>query len=388
LKAGLFLKLAILNVRRSKKTSFVIGFMVLAAVAALVFLASLAVGTNDAMIQNSVGLFTGHITGEGLPADVTSEAVHVQGIKSVLLRQKEKAWLLNKELRVPVLVLGIDPLEEKKTTDLWKKAIYGRYLNPQEKSVFIGKGTAESLKVDTGDIIELQIQYGESIQTDQFKVCGIFETGLSDLDGGLAFCPKTALPKTQSRMSAAIFLKKGMGPEPVVAALEQRFKGSRFEAWPTFLPGLKQLIDLNYVSMGIVMVLVFGVVCLGISCGFIIVILKNMREYGILKAMGVLPAEMVLMLFFQATCITAAACLGGMAVGMALVTAMATIGIDLTALTSHNPYFIVSGVIYPRLTGFSLAAPPLCALFSGWIAVIWPAVGVIREKVAQILRTV
>jgi len=40
------------------------------------------------------------------------------------------------------------------------------------------------------------------------------------------------------------------------------------------MPDLKQLIDLNYISMSIVILLVFGVVSLGIACAFVIVILK------------------------------------------------------------------------------------------------------------------
>ena len=61
-------------------------------------------------------------------------------------------------------------------------------------------------------------------------------------------------------------------------------------------------------------------------------------------------------------------------------------GIDLTEFTSHNRYFSVSGMIYPRLTLFSLLSPPALALVFSLGASIWPAFLVSRKKAAEILR--
>ena len=65
------------------------------------------------------------------------------------------------------------------------------------------------------------------------------------------------------------------------------------------MPDLRQLIDLNYVSMSMVMVLVFGVVSLGIACAFVIFIMKHVREYGIMKAMGVTAGEMMRLIIME-----------------------------------------------------------------------------------------
>ncbi len=154
------------------------------------------------------------------------------------------------------------------------------------------------------------------------------------------------------------------------------------------MPDLKQLIDLNWVSMGIVMLLVFGIVSLGISCAFVIFILKNLREHGIMKAMGVLPTETAWLVLWQVVVLTLVASLAGLAAGAAAVAAFARVGIDLTAFTSHNQYFAVSGVIYPRLTLYSVLLPPLLALVFGKLAAVWPAIFVIRSRAADILRSI
>ncbi len=70
------------------------------------------------------------------------------------------------------------------------------------------------------------------------------------------------------------------------------------------------------------------------------------------------------------------------------VAAFAHIGIDISAFTSHNQYFAVSGMLYPRLTGPALFAPPGVAMVFGLVAAIWPIVYINRKDPADILRSV
>lgn len=65
------------------------------------------------------------------------------------------------------------------------------------------------------------------------------------------------------------------------------------------MPDLTELIDLNRISMGFVMILVLGVVSFGTACAFAIFIISNIREYGIMKAMGVTSKETVALIFLK-----------------------------------------------------------------------------------------
>jgi hypothetical protein len=83
------------------------------------------------------------------------------------------------------------------------------------------------------------------------------------------------------------------------------------------------------------------------------------------------------------------ACGAGLVAGMLAVLAVTRLGgLDLTAFTSHNRYFAVSGVIHPRLTAFSLWAPPAVSLLFSLAAAVWPAALVARKRTADILRLV
>jgi ABC-type lipoprotein release transport system permease subunit len=153
------------------------------------------------------------------------------------------------------------------------------------------------------------------------------------------------------------------------------------------MPDLERLVELNYLSMGIVMVLVFGLVALGIPCAFAIFLIKGLREYGILKAMGVRPMECAGLVLAQVGLLSLTAAAAGTLLGMLLVAVTARTGIDVTALTSHNRCFVVSGVIIPRLTAFSAGLPPLLALVFSLVAALWPIAIIGRARAAEILRT-
>jgi ABC-type lipoprotein release transport system permease subunit len=380
----LWARLAGRFLQRSWRSTLVLGLMVFSATAALVFLASLAVGTNDAMVRNSVGLLTGHALCRDLPAALTAADLEGPGIRGALVRREVAVTLQSGPRVAPAELVGVDPEAEKRFTVLWRKTTAGRYLAQTPQDLYLGEAVARHLGVGVGQSVE--ITAADRSPLGRYTVCGIFRTGIQSLDGTLAFIALSAWPAPEARRTAAVYLEDGVAAADAAATLSRLPGGPPFEAWTDFMPDLKQLIDLNYVSMGIVMVLVFGVVCLGIACAFVIFILKNMREHGILKAMGVRPVESATLILAQVMGLTLVAAAAGAAMGTGAVLLMARTGIDLGSLTSHNPYFAVSGVIFPRLTSYSLGAPPLLALVFGLLAAVWPIVMVIRQRAAEILR--
>lgn len=107
-----------------------------------------------------------------------------------------------------------------------------------------------------------------------------------------------------------------------------------------------------------------------------------------MKAMGVTVAEISLLIAAKIVLINLIASLAGGVVGVGAVLLFSTYGIDLSALTSHNQYFVVSGVIFPRLNSYSLILPPFLALCFGLLAAAWPVILVARKKAVDVLRSV
>lgn len=380
-------KVAFLFLYRSLRATGIMSLMLMSAVAALIFLSALAMGVNDAMIRNSVSLYSGHISGFNIPGDVRKDALAVPGVAAVLKRLSNPGILVKGGKLHEAIVTEIEPREELQFTAVGRKIAAGTYLTGTKGDVLLGRSLAGKMGVSPGDTVDFKPFAGTGVIT--LRVAGIYNTGIDKLDRETAFCPLGSLPASGHAWSAAVFLREGVEPGKIISAYRNIIGGSaEFKSWETLMPDLKQLIDLNYVSMGIVILLVFGVVSLGIACAFVIIILKSIREYGILKAMGVTSRETMLLIFFEVLLMNLFASTLGVILGIFLSVLVQSTGIDLTAYTSHNQYFTVSGVIYPRLTPFAWGVPPALAFVFSLIAAIWPAVLVSRRRAAEILRMV
>jgi len=379
--AGLFLV-------RSRSSTLVLTLMVIIAVSSLVFLSSLAVGINDAMIRNSVSLFSGHISGVNIPDSITEEKLVIKGVQAVLKRVNSSGFLHYKGKMEMLALIAVDPAKEKINTAIWKKTFKGRYLEPDKNEVFLNRVIAEKLNIEPGNHIGFSSGIGSPIVS--LTVAGIYQTGMEQFDRGISFCTMNSIPAGSGSWNAAIFLDKGIDKDLIVTKYRNTeiLHSISFETWSDLMPDLRQLIELNYLSMSMVIILVFIVISFGIACAFSIFILRNLRVYGIMKVMGVTPVEMVYLVFSEVIWINLAASFLGIIAGAAAVFVFGSIGIDLSAYTSHNQYFVVSGIVFPRLTAFSLCLPPASALLFSIPSAIWPAALVIRRNAAEILRSI
>lgn len=256
---GFWLHIALMFLTRSGRTVTALAIMVVTAVSALIFLSALAVGVNDAMLRNSVGLFSGHITGTGLPADFGPEDLMSAGVSGVLKRVYVPGILSNGRLDRPLSLCGVDPEKESALTALGRKTVSGRYPQSGRNEIYVGRVLADELEVGPGEHVLFSFPSLE--RPLSLTVSGIYETGIDALDRTTAFCPLNVLPVPDAPWSAAVFLEQGTSPRSIIDSYRRNWPGAgRFESWETLMPDLRQLIDLQYFSMAIVIVLVFGVV--------------------------------------------------------------------------------------------------------------------------------
>jgi len=380
-------KVAFLFLFRSMRSTAILSLMLMTAVAALIFLSALAVGVNDAMIRNSVSLYAGHITGFDIPGNIQKETLKASGVITVLKRTNVSGSLIFGRKIHELTITEVEPHAELTYTAIGRKVVAGTYPSETRGQLLIGWSIARKLGAQLQDTIYFTDLAGK--YKIPLRITGLYRTGIDQLDSEIAFCSSGSLPSPGHNWTAAIFLEEGVSPDKIISTYDRRFHNQfQFKSWATLMPDLKQLIDLNYVSMSIVILLVFLVVSLGIACAFVIVILKTIREYGILKAMGVTSRENALLIVCEIILMNLFATMLGILLGVALSLLVMETGIDLTAFTSHNRYFAVSGVIYPRLTPFAWGVPPAMAFLFSLLAAVWPAILVSHRRAAEILRLV
>jgi ABC-type lipoprotein release transport system permease subunit len=386
-RIAFWLRVAALFLWRSGRVTLVLSLMILVAVAALVFLSAMAEGINDAMIRNSVGLYAGHVSAMNLPATLTPQDLAVPGVDRVLPRRPTAGILAAQGRLVPVTLMRVVPALERSATGLPRKVVVGDYLSGAPGEILLSAALAGQLGLEIGS--RLVFRAGGEQEESGYTLRGIYRTGVDRLDYGLAFAAGADPPAGGGPWQAALFLAPGVAPAAVIERLAKAIAGEAvFQSWLELMPDLRELIDLNRVSMTLVTVLVFSVVAIGVACAFVVFVLKNLREYGIMRAMGVTVGDMACLISAEVLLLSLAAALLGVLTGALAVALAARTGIDLTAFTSYNRYFTVSGMIYPRATGEALWVPPLMAVAFSLLASVWPIALVGRKKVADILRMV
>lgn len=376
--AGLFLF-------RSRRMTLALGLMISFAVGTLIFISAIAVGINDSMIHNSTGLYSGHIAGVNLPATLSHEDLTVDGVASVLQRFQIPGTLHHQGKNEMVMLIAVDPDRELKSTAVWKKIVKGRYIENNTSEILINQATAERLNVIPG----MEILFRSGTSEYPLSISGIFKTGIDQLDNNVAFCPVFLFSDRPATWDCAVFLEPASDLKAIMASYGR--KGLLLydlRTWKERMPDLMQLIELNRISMTFVMVLVLGVVCFGTACTFAIFIISSIREYGVMKAMGVTPGETIMLIFSEVVLMNLAASFFGAFGGFLIVFITSKTGIDLSSFTSHNQYFVVSGLIIPRLTLFSFFLPSILAILFCLFSAVWPALIVIRQKPADILRSI
>ena len=377
--------LARLVLMRSWRSTLVLGGMVTLAVGSLILMAALAVGTNDAMIRNTTGLFSGHIRLSGRDVGSVPFQNMQQGL--VGLRRVQVPALIQAGTNrfEPVQLIGVDPSREQAITAFPKKVVSGQYLRDGIPNILISSSAADRLKVSVGDRLTLLVNTEKAVLN--VSVCGIYRTGMSSFDSGIAFIPLSLVRPFASQMSYAVFMSPTMDLDQAVLSLRQSFPGMSVAPWTEFMPDLKQLIDLDNICMGILIVLVFAIVAAGLASIFTVFTLKNLRDHGVMQALGFRGRDTALFLIFQIAMLTVFAAAVGTVFGWGLVEVIALHGIDISQFTSHNQYFSVSGLLYPRLTWMVLCAPPLVAIFFSLLAAVWPVSLIARRTPAEILRS-
>jgi len=79
------------------------------------------------------------------------------------------------------IVNGIDAEEENKLFSFQDYVVEGNYMNLKNipNSIILGKGAAETMLVNPGDIIQITTSNGDQVQ---LKVVGIFQSGILEID--------------------------------------------------------------------------------------------------------------------------------------------------------------------------------------------------------------
>jgi ABC-type antimicrobial peptide transport system permease subunit len=156
----------------------------------------------------------------------------------------------------------------------------------------------------------------------------------------------------------------GYDLDSAIGIVKKICRGQDIKSWQILNPALANIINLFQVVMVFLIIITFIAISIVILNAMLMAVFERIREYGMMKALGVTPFDIFHMVIIEILVQTTAAAAIGMAFGIPLAISLQTYGIDLSALVEGGT---ISGIavniaLFSYLSAFDILTP-LAALF-------------------------
>jgi len=372
-----FIRIAWRNVVRNPGRSLITTGAVAFGLAALIFLKSFVTGADQQMITNYTDLLIGHIqvhrrgfqNNMGLdksisnPSKLARALLSVPYIRAWAPRVKDFALISSTESSAGVLLMGIEPADERYLSSLHERVRVGAYLNKgDDDKVVIGRQLAENLRVGVGDKVVLMSQAADgSLSSAAFTVAGLLDAGGEEIDKGLALITLKAaqdLFVLDDKISEIAIETTSLDDvQEAVEILKNKIDLAQFEVltWKEISPMTYQWLKFDQVFTGLILVIVLLIVSTGILNTILMSVLERKHEFGIMSALGTKPDQIIFVVTVESFFLGALGCLLGGLVGVGLSYFFGACGIDLSSISEALNSFYIGSVIRPKIDAASTA---------------------------------
>jgi len=410
------LRLAARGVLREARRSLLTASAMALGLALLMFTRSLADGGHEDWIDAGVRMGAGHVlvqapgyresqslddrlSGNQAGAALAALAV-LEGPLAPLattVRLSTNGLASSASSALPVVIDGVDPRTEVGFSQAAERITEGRYLEPGDRlAAYVGQGLVERLGLSLGSrfVLTAQATDGE-IQGQLVRVVGVFRTGLPEVDEGLVHIPISVARSWLGAGDAATTVGALL---PVSAVAAEVAEAVRFDmgtddvrvlGWREAYPELDAALRLDdygdYVFLGIL----FAIVALAVLNTVLMAVLHRKREFGVLQALGLTPAETGLVVFTEGLLLTALAGVVGMIAGATLTWVFFGNGLDFSFFISEEMTFggiVIDPVIVPEFRMVQVMQSFLSIAVVGTVASIYPAYHATKIDVGEALK--
>ena len=410
------LRLAARGVRREARRSLLTASAMALGLALLMFTRSLADGGHEDWIDAGVRMGAGHVlvqapgyresqslddrlSGNQAGAALAALAV-LEGPLAPLattVRLSTNGLASSASSALPVVIDGVDPKTEAGFSQAAERITEGRYLEPGDRlAAYVGQGLVERLGLSLGSrfVLTAQAVDGE-IQGQLVRVVGVFRTGLPEVDEGLVHIP-ISIARSWLGAGDAATTVGALLPVSAVAAevaeavrLDMGTDDVRVLGWRDAYPELDAALRIDdygdYVFLGIL----FAIVALAVLNTVLMAVLHRKREFGVLQALGLTPAETGLVVFTEGLLLTALAGVVGMIAGATLTWVFFRNGLDFSFFISEEMTFggiAIDPVIVPEFRMVQVMQSFLSIAVVGTVASIYPAYHATKIDVGEALK--
>ncbi len=226
-----------------------------------------------------------------------------------------------------------------------------------------------------------------------FEVVGVVRTGDSALDAVRAVANLADVQRFLGLEDRAHELALRLADPRDAKAVVQRlaakpqFRGLEVKTWQELRPDVVAMIQTNSVSSGLMILIIFAIAAIGVADTVLMGVFERRRELGVLKAVGMRPAAIVLMVATETLLLGIGASVVGLLLGTGVDLWLQRWGIPLGGLSG----FTMAGasvppVLHATITEQGALLPVVLMVIMALLASLWPAVLAARTEPVVAMR--
>jgi putative ABC transport system permease protein len=289
-------------------------------------------------------------------------------------------------------VIGMDPELEEKATNFNRNVIQGKPLSSAPShQVLLGKGLAQILGAQIGNEIVILTQAADgSIADDVYKLVGIVDTGDESVD-------RTGF-YMNLRDAQSLLVLDGAVHEIIVIVHDLKQVGRITEAirsrindpsldvqpWQEFAKSFYDAMRADQQGMWIMLFVIILIVAVGVLNTVLMSVLERRREYGLLKAIGTRPIQIVKLVLAELCVISFGGMLLGAGLSIVVNWFLSMHGISLPTPLSYGGAEFTH--MYTEVSARSLYIPAVTVFLAAILVGLAPAVKAAGTEPAEAMR--
>jgi len=398
----LLLQLSHRNLFRHKRRNFMLLLAIVVAVSGVTVMNSLIRGFQYDMQDAAVSNLTGHvkILAPGYLDDPSIEKsfrlakdwqpdIDPKQLEGWAARIRIPAVIMSERETRGVQFVGVDPTQEG-ISFLGSAAYRGERLqSAADRRVVIGQALAEQLNTDVGRRLVLITQGADGLNREAgFRIAGTYDTDGNGLEKVFVF---TGVERLQSMVDAEVVTEVSIklvgAPEEfsIKASLSAFFTDLDVLDWQELEPQAAAMFVFADAAIFIWFLIMMGALIFGLVNTLITAVMERVREFGMLRAVGMRPSAVVLQVVLESTLIMAVGVALGLFGGWLFILWIGE-GINLARWAEGVDMFGMRSLLVPRLLIQDMLLVAGMSLFFGFFASLYPAWRAVKIKPLEALR--